>query len=147
MKSLMFKRYFIFIMKHKIGYKLLRDNDDFYLCLLEATGKVVANDIKYRTNEVFVHQIIRIHNLKKVKSVNHISFYDSIPILYNEKQYIASYLNTSSEICAEGIHYFPITGSSPENFITYFRHFALNFSNILVIFEYWFSNIEIKKEI
>ena len=132
---------------NKIGYKLLADNDDFYLCLLEATGKVVANDIKYRTNEVFVHQIIRIHNLKKVKSVNHISFYDSTPILYNEKQYIASYLNTSSEICAEGIHYFPITGSSPENFITYFRHFALNFSNILVIFEYWFSNIEIKKEI
>ena len=146
----MFKRYLDILymkQKHKIGYKLLRDNEDFYLCLLEVTGKVVANDVKYRTNEVFVHQIIRIHNLKKVKSVNHISFYDSTPILYNEKQYIASYLNTSSEICAEGIHYFPITGSSPENFITYFRHFALNFSNILVIFEYWFSNIEIKKEI
>jgi len=136
-------------MKHKIGYKLLRDNDDFYLCLLEATGKVVANDIKYRTNEIFVHQIIRIHNLKKVKSVNHISFYDSAPILYNEKQYIVSYLNTSSEICAEGIHYFPMTGSSPENFITYFRHFALNFTNILVILDYWLSNIGIimKKEI
>ena len=135
-------------MKHKIGYKLLRDDEDFYLCLLEATGKVVANDIKYRTNEVFVHQMIRIHNLKKVKCVNHISLYDSTPIQYNEKQYIVSYLNTSSEICAEGIHYFPITGSSPENFIAYFRHFALNFPNILVILDSWISNIGImKKEI
>ena len=134
--------------KHKIGYKLLRDNDYFYLCLLEATGKVVANDIKYRTNEVFVHQIIRIHNLKKVKSVIHISFYDSTTILYNEKQYVESYLNTSSDICAEGIHYFPMTGSSPENFITYFRPFVLNFSNILVILDSWLSKIGImKKEI
>ena len=136
-------------MKHKIGYKLLRDNEDFYLCLLEATGTIVANDIKYRTNEVFIHQIIRIHNLKKVKSVNHISLYDdSTTIKYNEKQYIASYLNTSSEICAEGIHYFPITGSSPENFIKYFRHFVMKFSNILLILDSWISKMGImKKEI
>jgi hypothetical protein len=143
----MFKRYLdIYYMKHKIGYKLLRDNDDFYLCLLEATGKVIANDIKYRTNEAFVHQIIRIHNLKKVKSVNHISFYDSTPIHYNEKQYIVSYLNISSEICAEGIHYFPMTGSSPENFIKYFRLFVLNFSNVFVILNSWLSNIGIMKK-
>ena len=136
-------------MKHKIGYKLLRDNEDFYLCLLEVTGKVVANDVKYRTNEVFVHQIIRIHNLKRVKSVNHISLYDSTTkIQYNEKQYIVSSLNTSSEICAEGIHYFPITGSSPENFIKYFRHFEIKFTNILLILDSWISKIGImKKEI
>ena len=135
---------------HRYGYKILKDEKNFYLCLLQTTqnSRIIANDIKYRTNEAFVHQIIRIHNMKKVKSVNHISFYDSTPILYNEKQYIVSYLNISSEICAEGIHYFPMTGSSPENFNTYFRHFLLNFSNILVILDYWLSNIGImKKEI
>ena len=138
-------------MKDKLGYKLLRDNDDFYLCLLEATGKVVANDIKYRTNEVFVHEIIRIHNLKKVKRVNHVSFYDSITrIKYSENQYIKSNLNSSSEICGEGIHYFPVTGSRIENFMKYFRHFELKFCNVVVILDSWLTNnnigIIMKKE-
>lgn len=136
-------------MKHRIGYKLLRDNEDFYLCLLEVTGKVVANDIKYRTNEVFVREIIRIHNLKKVKRVNHVSFYDCMTtIKYSEKQYVESNLDTSSEICAEGIHYFPITGSTLENFMKYFRNFELKLCNIFIILDSWLSSIgNTKKEI
>lgn len=134
-------------MTHRIGYKLLKDNEDLYLCLLEATGKIIANDVKYRTNEVFIHEIIKIHNLKKVKRVNHISFYDKKQILYCEKQYIVANLNTSSEICAEGIHYFPITGSSPMNFYTYFRQYILLFPNIDLILDSWYSKIgNMKKE-
>ena len=134
--------------KHKSGYKLLRDNNDQYLCLLEATGSVIANDLKYRTNEVFIYQIIKICNLKKVKSVCHISFYDNnTKIRYNENQYVVSKLNTSSEICAEGIHYFPLTGSSPDNFLKYFRQYDLNFTNINIILNSWISKIgNMKKE-
>ena len=134
-------------LKHKMGYKLLRDNNEHYLCLLTATGTVIANDLKYRTNEVFIYQIIRIHNLKKVKSVNHISFYDyTTKIRYNVNQYVLSNLNTSSEICAEGIHYFPITGSSADNFFKYFRKYNLNFKNINIILNSWISDQNMKKE-
>jgi hypothetical protein len=135
-------------LKHKMGYKLLRDNNDHYLCLLGATGTIIANDLKYRTNEVFIYQIIRIHNLKKVNSVNHISFYDyTTKIRYNVNQHVVSNLNTSSEICAEGIHYFPITGSSSDNFFKYFRQYDLNFKNINIILDSWTSeNGIIKKE-
>lgn len=129
-----------------MGFKLLKDSQDFYLCLLEATGKVVGNDLKYRTNEVFIHQIIRIHNLKKVNSVNHINFYDSTMIKYIEKQYIISNLNISSEICAEGIHYFPITGSTVENFLRYFHLQNLNIYNTHLILDFWFSNIGFTKK-
>ena len=136
-------------MKHKMGYKLLRDSENFYLCLLEATGKIIANDIKYRTNEVFIHQIIKIHNLKKIKSVGHINFYDFTKIQYIENQYILSDLNYSSEICSKGINYFPITGTYVENFFIYFRQLNLNFSNICIILDKWISdisNLDIKKE-
>jgi len=134
-------------LKHKLGYKLLRDNNDQYLCLLEATGTIIANDLKYRTNEVFIYQIIRIHNLKKVKSVNHISFYDyTTKIRYIVNQHVVSNLNTSSEICAEGIHYFPLTGSSPDNFFKYFRQYDLNFKKINIILDSWTSENGIMKK-
>ena len=133
-------------MKHKMGFKLLKDSQNFYLCLLEATGKVVANDLKYRTSEVFIHQIIGLHNLKKVNSVNHINFYDSTIIKYIEKQHIVSNLDISADICGEGIHYFPMTGSTVENFLTYFRLQHLNIGNIYLILDSWFSNIGFVKK-
>jgi len=133
-------------MKHRIGYKLLRDSDEFYLCLLEATGNVVANDIKYRTNEIYIHQIIKINNLKNVKTVNHDSFYDNKKIKYIVNQNIVSKLNYSSEICAEGIHYFPITGSFPEHFFTYFHNCKMNIFNVSIILESWISQIRFIKK-
>ncbi len=47
---------------HRYGYKILKDEKNFYLCLLQTNknSRIIANDIKYRTNEA---NIISIKNL------------------------------------------------------------------------------------
>ena len=138
---------------HKYGYKLLRDDRDYYLCLLQIDdeSKVIANDIKYRTDKVFIIDIRRISNLSKVKSVNHISFYNSIDIIkYQVNNFIKSNLDTSINICGEGIHYFPLFGSTPIHFVHYFStiptfrldcdkmfNIGNTFENILHILDIW----------
>jgi len=100
---------------HRYGYKILKDENNFYLCLLQTNrnSRIIANDIKYRTNEANIISIRNLRDKSFVDRVNHISFYSS----YIRKEYkvnctICSELDESTNICAEGIHFFAFYGYS-----------------------------------
>ena len=98
---------------HRYGYKILKDDNKFYICLLQTNknSRIIANDIKYRTNEVNIISIRNLCDKSFVDRVNHISFYSN----YIRKEYkvnctVCSYLDDSTNICAAGIHFFPFYG-------------------------------------
>jgi len=100
---------------HRYGYKILKDENNFYLCLLQTNrnSRIIANDIKYRTNEVTIISIRNLRDKSFVDNVNHISFYSS----YIKQEYkinctVCSELDESTNICAAGIHFFAFYGYS-----------------------------------
>ena len=100
---------------HRYGYKILKDENNFYLCLLQTNqnSRIIANDIKYRTNEANIISIRNLRDKSSVDHVNHISFYSS----YIRKEYkvnctVCSELDESTNICAAGIHFFAFYGYS-----------------------------------
>jgi len=98
---------------HRYGYKILKDEKNFYLCLLQTNknSRVIANDIKYRTNEADIISIRKLSNKSFVDYVNHISFYSSdIRTEYKVNSTVCSELDESTNICAAGIHFFPFYG-------------------------------------
>jgi hypothetical protein len=95
------------------GFKILYNGSDYFLCLLDIPkdSKVIGNDCKYRTDKAYVCDIRRISTCKSKNEVIHICFYDLLPIKYQINKYIEAELDTTPEICAPGIHYFPFTTS------------------------------------
>ena len=108
---------------HRYGYKILKDENNFYLCLLQTNqnSRIIANDIKYRTNEVDIISIRNLRDKSFVNHVNHISFYSS----YIRKEYkvnctVCSELDESTNICAPGIHFFAFYGYSGDYILSLF---------------------------
>jgi hypothetical protein len=100
---------------HRYGYKILKDENNFYLCLLQTkrNSRIIANDIKYRTNEVTIISIRNLRDKSFVDHVNHISFYSSyIKQEYKVNCTVCSELDESTNICAAGIHFFAFYGYS-----------------------------------
>ena len=111
------------ILVHHYGYKILKDENNFYLCLLKTNGnsRIIANDIKYRTNEANIISIRNLSNKSFVDHVKHISFYSS----YIRKEYkvnctVCSELDESTNICAPGIHFFAFYGYSGDYIFSLF---------------------------
>ncbi len=127
---------------HSYGYKILKDENNFYLCLLQTkqNSRIIANDIKYRTNEADVISIRNLSNKVFVDYVNHISFYSS----YIRKEYkvnciVCSELDESTNICAEGIHFFPFYGYYGE--YIFFLFPKIYHENFIYILTYWHIEI------
>jgi hypothetical protein len=100
---------------HRYGYKILKDENNFYLCLLQTNqnSRIIANDIKYRTNEADIISIRNLRDKSFVDHVNHISFYSSYIIKeYKVNCSVYSELDESTNICAAGIHFFAFYGYS-----------------------------------
>jgi len=121
---------------HRYGYKILKDENNFYLCLLQTNrnSRIIANDIKYRTNEANIISIRNLRDKSFVDHVNHISFYSS----YIRKEYkvnctICSELDESTNICAAGIHFFAFYGYSGNYIFSLFPElYQENFVYILM---------------
>lgn len=121
---------------HRYGYKILKDENNFYLCLLQTNrnSRIIANDIKYRTNEANIISIRNLRDKSFVDRVNHISFYSS----YIRKEYkvnctICSELDESTNICAAGIHFFAFYGYSGNYIFSLFPElYQENFVYILM---------------
>jgi hypothetical protein len=108
---------------HRYGYKILKDEKNFYLCLLQTTqnSRIIANDIKYRTNEANIISIKKLHDKSFVDHVNHISFYSSdIRKEYKVNYTVCSELDESKNICAAGIHFFAFYGYSGDYIFSLF---------------------------
>jgi hypothetical protein len=122
---------------HRYGYKILKDENNFYLCLLQTNrnSRIIANDIKYRTNEVNIISIRNLRDKSFVDNVNHISFYSS----YIRKEYkvnctVYSELDESINICAPGIHFFAFYGYSGDYIFSLFPElYQENFIYILMV--------------
>jgi len=122
---------------HRYGYKILKDENNFYICLLQTNrnSRIIANDIKYRTNEVNIISIRNLRDKSFVDRVNHISFYSS----YIRKEYkvdctVCSELDESTNICAEGIHFFTFYGYSGNYIFSLFPElYQENYTHILMI--------------
>lgn len=122
---------------HRYGYKILKDENNFYICLLQTNrnSRIIANDIKYRTNEVNIISIRNLSDKSFVDYVNHISFYSS----YIRKEYkvnctVCSDLDESTNICAEGIHFFTFYGYSGNYIFSLFPElYKENYVYILMI--------------
>jgi RNAse (barnase) inhibitor barstar len=96
---------------NEYGYKILHDGFDYFICLLKIPKDsiVIALDCKYRTDRVYICDVRRLRDRKSKNIVNHHCFYDNSLIKYEINSYLETDLDTSYEICASGIHYFPIT--------------------------------------
>jgi hypothetical protein len=122
---------------HRYGYKILKDENNFYICLLQTNknSRIIANDIKYRTNEVNIISIRNLCDKSFVDHVNHISFYSN----YIRKEYkvnctVCSYLDDSTNICAAGIHFFPFYGYYGNYIFSLFpKVYQENFIYILMV--------------
>ena len=127
---------------HRYGYKILKDENNFYLCLLQTNlnSRIIANDVKYRTNEACIISIRNLRDKSFVNQVNHISFYSS----YIRKEYkvnfpIYSELDESTNICAEGIHFFTFYGYSGNYIFSLFPE--LYQENFICILTIWYLEI------
>lgn len=127
------------------GLKFLQDEYNYYLCLLEIPKDsiVIANDCKYRTDKALVLEIKQISLLYNSKSVFHKCFFASIlrKTKYTVNEYVYSNLDTSKEICAEGIHYFPFFGVTLDYILAYFGRYKFNWENISIILVSWEQKI------
>lgn len=127
---------------HRYGYKILKDENNFYLCLLQTNknSRIIANDIKYRTNEVNIISIRNLRDKSIVDHVNHISFYS----IYIRKEYkvncnVYSDLDESTNICATGIHFFAFYGYSGNYILSLFPE--LYQENCIYILMVWHLEI------
>ena len=127
---------------HRYGYKILKDENNFYLCLLQTNqnSRIIANDIKYRTNEVNIISIRNLRDKSIVDHVNHISFYS----IYIRKEYkvncnVYSDLDESTNICAAGIHFFAFYGYSGNYILSLFPE--LYQENCIYILMVWHLEI------
>lgn len=127
---------------HRYGYKILKDENNFYLCLLQTNlnSRIIANDVKYRTNEAYIISIRNLSDKSFVKQVNHISFYSScIRKEYKVNYTVYSELDESTNICAEGIHFFTFYGYSGNYIFSLFPElYQENFTYILLT---WYIEI------
>ena len=122
---------------HRYGYKILKDENNFYICLLKTNRNslIIANDIKYRTNEANIISIRNLRDKSYVDHVNHISFYSS----YIRKEYkvnctVCSKLDETVNICATGIHFFAFYGYSGNYIFSLFPEiYQENFIHILMV--------------
>lgn len=127
---------------HRYGYKILKDENNFYICLLQTNGNshIIANDIKYRTNEVNIISIRNLRNKSFVDRVNHISFYSShIRKEYKVNCIVCSELDESVNICAAGIHFFAFYGYSGDYIFSLFPE--LYQENCIYILMVWHLEI------
>jgi len=122
---------------HRYGYKILKDENNFYLCLLQTNrnSRIIANDIKYRTNEVTIISIRNLRDKSFVDHVNHISFYSSyIKQEYKVNCTVCSELDESTNICAAGIHFFAFYGYSGNYIFSLFPElYQENYIYILMV--------------
>ena len=122
---------------HRYGYKILKDENNFYLCLLQTNqnSRIIANDIKYRTNEADIISIRNLRTKSFVDHVNHISFYSSdIRKEYKVNCTVCSELDESTNICAAGIHFFPFYGYFGNYIFSLFPElYQENFIHILIV--------------
>jgi len=121
---------------HHYGYKILKDKNNFYLCLLQTNvnSRIISNDIKYRTNEAYIISIRNLRDKSFVNQVEHVSFYSSsIRKEYKVNCAVYSELDKSRNICAEGIHFFPFYGYSGNYIFSLFPElYQENFMYILM---------------
>ena len=130
------------------GYKILYDGFDYFICLLKIPKDscIIALDYKYRTDKVYIYDIRRIRNCKSKNIVNHHCFYDNnLLIKYEINTYLeTNYLDTSFEICASGIHYFPLT-TNIDYVSKYFKNFPIDWYNVQNIVFLWCLKIVSRK--
>ena len=121
---------------HRYGYKILKDENNFYICLLQTNrnSRIIANDIKYRTNEANIISIRNLSDKSFVNHVKHISFYSScIRKDYKTNSTVFSELDESTNICAAGIHFFTFYGYSGDYIFSLFpKLYKENFIYILM---------------
>jgi len=127
---------------NQYGYKILHDGFDYFICLLKIPKDsiVVALDCKYRTNRVYICDIRRLRDRKSKNIVNHHCFYDNSLIKYEINSYLETDLDTSYEICASGIHYFPIT-TNIDYVCKYFKKCFINRNHLQSIIILWHLKI------
>ncbi len=130
------------IYMNSYGFKILYDRNNYYLCLLNIPKEsiVVANDCKYRTNKAYVCDIRNIRSCKSKCKVIHQCFYDNYLITYQIDTYMEAELDISKNICAPGIHYFPLT-TMVHYVNNYFKNLFIDWENVSIILFLW--NIKI----
>lgn len=129
---------------NRFGVKVLRDENDYYFCLLELQedSKVIGVDYKYRTNKAYIHEIVKISSLRLKHVVNHICFHDDSLFTYEIGKYVYSDLDESNAICAKGIHFFPFFGLSFDHLVNYFCSIiSMNIVNVKKIYDMWHTKI------
>ncbi len=128
------------------GFKILHNGSDYFLCLLDIPkdSKIIGNDYKYRTNKVYVCDIRRISTCKSQNEVLHNCFFDLLPIKYQINKYIEAELDTTPEICAPGIHYFPFT-TSIDHIHKYFINHYIDWEKVASILIIWCIKIVYRK--
>jgi hypothetical protein len=133
---------------NRYGFKILYDGNNYYLCLLKIPkeSKVVANDCKYRTNRAYVCDIRNIRSCKSKYKVIHQCFYDNYLITYQIDTYVESELDISQNICAPGIHYFPLT-TMIDYVNNYFKNLFIDWKNVSIILFLWNIKIIYRKSI
>jgi hypothetical protein len=127
---------------NRYGFKILYDRNNYYLCLLKIPkeSRVVANDCKYRTNRAYVCDIRGIRSCKSKCKVIHQCFYNHDLIKYQIDTYVEAELDISKNICASGIHYFPLT-TMVDYVSNYFKDLHVEWENVSIILFLW--NIKI----
>jgi hypothetical protein len=128
------------------GFKILHDGFDYYLCLLNIPkqSKVIANDCKYRTDKAYVCDIRKIRSCKSKCKVIHQCFYNNCLIKYQIDTYVEAELDISTNICASGIHYFPLT-TMVDYVSNYFKHLPIDWDNVYGILFLWIMKIIYQK--
>ena len=129
------------------GFKILHDGNDYYLCLLNIPkeSRVIANDYKYRTDKAYVCDIRKIQTCKSKCKIIHHCFYDNYLIKYQIDTYVEAELDISTNICASGIHYFPLT-TMVYYVSKYFKHLPIDWEKVSGILILWNIKIIYRKK-
>jgi hypothetical protein len=131
---------------NRYGFKILYDRNNYYLCLLKIPkdSVVVANDCKYRTNRAYICDIREIRSCKSKCKVIHQCFYNDVLINYQIDTYIEAELDISKNICASGIHYFPLT-TMLDYVSNYFKDLFIDWEKVSRILFLWYIKIIFSK--